>query len=571
MYRLRNKLNGNHWWRAGLLLPMAILAVFGYEGRPPDKPSNLEFRVQLTEGAAEGIAELGLEVPVTGRVFVIVTQEDWGEPRDQIDVTGVPFWGKDVFMFTPAGWVSLDDRDPEVLGYPLVSIAELPAGDYFVQAFLNVYTTFNRADGHQVEMHLNSGAGQWLWDAPGNAYSEVQELHLDPGRGGKIYLDISEVIQPSGSGDTLQQGNYEDTDWVKYIKFKSEPVSEFWGQDMYIGANILLPAGYDENPEMYYPVIYEQGHFPGGRAPLRFREQPGNPMYDFWTSDEAPRFIAVSIRDANPYYDTSYSVDSANVGSYGEAILTELIPYIEANYRAISEPWARLLSGGSTGGWEAMAMKVWSPDFFGGTWSWCADAVDFNYHQLVNIYEQNNAYYTEHDWLKVERPSARFTDGNLIWTIKQENDWEVAAGPNGRSGGQWDIWEAVYSSVGPGGYPMPVWDPVTGVMDHDVAQYWLENYDIVYKLEQNWASIGPLLDGQLTVTNGMMDNFYLNESTYLLEDFIESADPPADVIFDYGFREGHCWTGESPNNPGEEMSTVEFVQVAADWVNANRP
>jgi hypothetical protein len=571
MFRLRNELKGRHWWRAGLLLPMVMLMVFTFNGRPTDKPSNLEFRVQLTQEAAEGIGELGLAVPVTGRVFVIVSQEDRGEPRDQVDVTGVPFWGKDVHMFTPSSWVSLDDRDPAVIGYPLANIAELPPGDYYVQAFLNVYTTFNRADGHQVEMHLNSGAGQWLWEAPGNAYSEVQQIHLDSGRGGKIYLDISEVIQPSGSGDVLQQGNFEDTEWVKYIKIKSDPVSDFWGQDMYIAANILLPAGYDENPEMYYPVIYEQGHWPGSRAPLRFREREGNAMYDFWTSDEAPRFIAVSFRDANPYYDTSYSVDSANVGPYGEAIMTELIPYIEENFRIIHEPWARLLEGGSTGGWEALAMKVWNPDFFGGTWAWCPDAVDFHYHQLVNVYEHNNAYFTEYDWTKVERPSARRPDGNLRFTIKQENEWELAAGPDDRSGGQWDIWEAVYSPVGPDGYPMPVWDPVTGVLDHDVAQYWLENYDIVYKLQQNWASIGPLLDGQLAVTNGMMDTYYLNEATYLLKDFIDSADPPAEVIFDFGFREPHCWIGESPNNPGQEMSYVEFLQIAADWVEANKP
>ncbi len=572
MKRVASELKGRPIWRAGLVLPMFLLMVFALTGRPPDKPSPLEFRVRLTQEAADGIAALGLEVPVTGRVYVIVSQDDCCEPRELIDVTGVPFWGKDVHNFIPSDWIPLEDRDPEVLGFPLEQIAELPPGNYYVQAFLNVYTTFNRSDGNQVQMHLNAGAGQWLWEEAGNAYSQVQELYLDPGRGGKVNLDITEVIQPSPPlqpGQSPQQGNYEDTDWVKYIKFRSDVVSDFWGHDMYIAANILLPAGYDENPDLYYPVIYEQGHWPGSRAPLGFRE--GNAFYRFWISDEAPRFIAVRFRDANPFYDTSYSVNSANVGPYGDAIMNELIPAIEQQFRVIREPWARVLAGGSTGGWEALAMKVWYPDFFGGTWAWCPDAVDFHYHQLVNVYDDDNAYFNEYDWNKVERPSARANDGDPYFTIKQENDWETAMAPDDRSGGQWDIWEAVYSPVGPDGYPLPVWDPASGVIDHTVAQYWLENYDIVNKLKQNWATLGPKLDGQLTVTNGMMDTYYLNEATYLLKEFIDQADPPADVIFDFGFREPHCWTGESPNNPGQEMTTIEFVHIADEWVQAHKP
>lgn len=560
------------WWRVGIVLPLLVLMLVPVGASSPSRLSPLQFRVRLAPEAAEQIAALGLEVPVNGRVFVIVTQDDSGEPRDQIDVVGVPFWGKDVHNLTPWRRVSLGDRDPSVIGYPLENMADLPPGDYYVQAFLNVYTTFQRADGHTVQMHLNSGAGQWLWEAPGNAYSEVRHIHIDPNRRARIHLELTEVIQPPEPlqpGQVLQQGNYNDTDWVKYIKIKSDLLSQFWGRDMYIGANILLPKGYDENSEIGYPAIYFQGHWPGGRAPFGFRE--GTDFYDFWTSDDAPRFIAVTFRDANPYFDTSYSVNSANVGPYGDAIMTELIPQIETEFRIIREPWARLLAGGSTGGWEAMAMKVWNPDFFSGTWAWCPDSVDFHYFQLVNIYEDENAYFTEFDWMKVERPSARQSDGNLIWTIKQENDWERAMGPNDRSGGQWDIWEAVYSPVGDDGFPQPIWDQVTGVIEDSVAQYWLENYDIVYKLQQGWSDLGPKLDGQLTVTNGMMDTYYLNEATYLLWEFVEGADPPADIAFDFGFREPHCWIGESPNNPGQEMSYMEFVQIAGEWVEAHKP
>ncbi len=557
----------------GLVLALLILISTQVSGAAPSRRGCFGFAVRLTWKAAKEIRDLGLQVPITGRVYVIITKDDDGEPRDQIDVTGVPFWGKDVHLWTPIRTVRLNDGDPSMIGFPLEKLADIPAGDYYVQAFLNVYTEFHRADGHVVQMHLNAGEGQWLWESPGNAYSDPKLVHLDPAQGCTVYLRLTNVIPPIyplEPGDVLQQGSPEDSDWVKFVKIKSDVVSDFWGHPMYIGANILLPKGYDENPDTFYPVIYMQGHFPGGRAAFGFRE--GNDFYDFWTSDEAPRFIAAAFRDANPFYDTSYSVNSANVGPYGDAIMTELIPYIEENFRIIQEPWARLLAGGSTGGWEALAMKVWNPDFFSGTWAWCPDSVDFRYHQLVNVYEDDNAYFTEYDWVKVERPSARRPDGNLLFTIKQENDWERAMAPDDRSGGQWDIWEAVYSPLGDDGYPEPVWDPITGVIDHSVAEYWMENYDIRYKLEQEWPEIGPKMVGHLTLTNGDMDTYYLNESSYLLRDFLESTtDPYADATFDFGYKQPHCWIGESPNNPGEEMSYIEFLQIAAEFVEAHAP
>ena len=554
------------------LIPPLLLLASNQSIVKPISSNSAEFRVRLSQEAADEIANLGLKVPVDGRLFVIVSTSADSEPREEIDVTGVPFWGRDVFDFSPGKrWMAISDGEQDVIGYPLEKIADLPEGDYYVQAFLTVYTTFNRADGSVVLMHQDAGEGQWQFDSPGNAYSVPQLMHLGGPKMGRIYLDLTEVIPPVQEllpGEVLQQGNPRDTEWVKYVKIKSEPVSAFWGQDMYVGANILLPKGYNDNPDTYYPVIYNQGHFPGSSAPFGFRV--GNSFYNYWTADDTPRFIAVTFRDATPFYDTSYGVDSANVGPYGQAIINELIPYVEANFRIIPEPWARVVAGGSTGGWEALAMKVFWPDLFGGTWAWCPDGIDFHYHQLVNVYEDDNAYFTFYDWNKVERPSARRPDGNLLFTINQENHWERAMGTNDRSGGQWDVWEAVYSPIGADGYPMPVWDPVSGVLDHTVAESW-KNYDLDYIVQQNWAVLGPKLDGALTVTNGMMDTYYLNEATYLFDEFVKTADPPADIKFDYGFREPHCWIGESPNNPGKEMTNPEFIQVAWDWVQAHSP
>src|SRR5690606_32181564 len=273
------------------------------------------FEIELTADAAQAIARLGLEVPVTGRVFVVFTRDSTREPRHQVSVTGVPFYGLDVRGLAAGQSVVVSDAAPGLAGYPLARIADLPPGEYHVQAFLNVYTTYHRADGHTLELHHETGEGQNPWRSPGNAYSAVQRLRLDPRSGGTVTLRLSNVIppiEPVPEGGVLDQGNPQDGELVKFIKIRSARVSEFWGRDMYIGANVLLPRDYHENPDARYPVIYLQGHFPGRRAPFGFTGADDAPpraraFRDFWLSPRAPRVIAVTIRDANPYYDTSYS------------------------------------------------------------------------------------------------------------------------------------------------------------------------------------------------------------------------------------------------------------------------
>ncbi|HNS67498.1 putative secreted protein [Mesotoga infera] len=533
---------------------------------------SISFEISIDEATVSEIAALGLETPINGRVFVIVTKDSSSEPMYQTDVRGVPFWGKDVFEFTSDDLVSISSDDLEVIGYP-IKIEELPAGDYYVQAFLNVYTTFNRADGHTVLMHDDTGDGQWFWESIGNAYSVAKKTYIDPTNWGTIKLTLSKVIKPDYElepGMVLQQGNYKDTEWVKYVKIKSEVVSEFWGKDMYIGANVLLPKGYYDNPDVYYPVIYYQGHFPGSSAPVGFRVN--NNVYKFWTSEGIANFIAVSFRDATPYYDTSYSVDSVNSGPYGTAITEELIPYLESQFRMIPEKWARILAGGSTGGWEALAMKVFYPDIFGRTYVWYPDSVDFNYYQLINIYNDDNAYYSDFGWIKTERPSARDTHGNIRFTVKQENYFEMAAGPSNRSGGQWSVWEATYGPVGVDGFPQPIWDQVTGEINKDVAEYWKENYDLNYILQKNWEELGPKIAGDVHVAVGDMDNYYLNEAVYLLKNAMKKMENPvSDMTFDFGPNQGHGWKGWSPTKPNVALANEEWLEQLSNYMIEHAP
>jgi hypothetical protein len=475
--------------------------------------------------------------------------------------------------------VVLDPEDDAAIGYPLTSIRDLPPGEYTAQAFLNVFTTFHRADGQVLEMHLNSGAGQSPWRAPGNAMSQPRQVNIDPTRAETFRFEIDEVIPPTDpvpEGGSLQQGNPSDQgDLVRFMKIRSPALSEFWGRDMYIGANVLLPSDYWANPDRNYPVLYLTGHFPGRRAPFGYSDEPGGGrgrsegFSEFWRSPESPKFILITVRDANPFYDTGHSVNSANVGPYGDAFIDELIPSLESEFRIIPDAWARILAGGSTGGWEALAVQVFNPSTFGGAWGWCPDPVNFHYYQIVDVYEDENAYVWGGEWVKAERPNARRPDGNVVSTIRQENAYERAVGPNGRSGGQWAIWEALFSPVGPDGYAAPIWDRVTGEIDPQVAAYWGEHWDLTNYLTENWTTVGEDLAGKLHITVGDMDTYYLNNAVELLEEALEGlSGPDPDATFEYGRRKPHCWIGSSPWRPGQDLSNAEFLRVVDSYLKS---
>ena len=182
--------------------------------------------------------------------------------------------------------------------------------------------------------------------------------------------------------------------WLKYMRFRSEALSRFWGREMYLGAWVLLPDGFDEHPEARYPVVVYQDHYHAGFGPVPFvtslpdakspgarRDANGFRFFQDWTSGRLPRVIMIYVQNANPYYDDSYVVDSANVGPYGTAINEELIPAIEKKYRGIGAGWARATFGGSTGGWEALATQVFYPDQYNGAYAACPDPVDFHAYQ----------------------------------------------------------------------------------------------------------------------------------------------------------------------------------------------
>lgn len=463
--------------------------------------------------------------PITGRVYVALTRVFDGRrtPIDQTGEDGVPLFGVDVSRLEPGQPVTID---ASTLGYPVKSLAAIPAGTYWMEAFVNVYTEFHRADGHTVWMHMDQWEGQDWKRSPGNLYGAPVRVSFDPRSSAPIRLVADRVIPPIAEP--------ADNQYVKHIRIESRILTQWWGHPIYLGATVLLPRGYDTHPTVKYPIVYDEGHFS-----LR---PPGGGANAAWLADSTPRVLLVTLQHPSPFYDDSYDVNSANEGPYDDAIMQELIPEVERRFRVIGQPWARLLTGGSTGGWISLAQQVFHPDFYGGTWSLCPDAVDFRYHQIVDIYADTNAYWVNHGWMRVERPDVRRPDGNVETMMKDENWYELAVGDHLRSGGQWDIWEAAYGPVGADGYPERIWDKQTGVIDHQVADYWKQHFDLRYRLATHWATLGPELYDKINVYVGDADTYYLNDATHLLYDFLRTTTSPrwtGEIVFQPGAP--HCW------------------------------
>jgi len=495
--------------------------------------------------------------PITGRVYVVLSRKDTPEPRLQAAnwrASETPFFGLDVEQWKPGQAAVIDSK---TLGYPLKSLKDVPDDVYFVQALVNVYTEFHRADGHTIWAHMDQWEGQRFDRSPGNLYSEIRRVRLDPAAGYNVKIELAKAIPPVVAPP--------DTAWVKRVKIRSKLLTDFWGHPFYLGATVLLPKDYDRHPEQRYPVIYSQGHF-GLGAPFGFTEQRpeqtgggrGQAGYEFarqWMGDDFPRMIAVTFQHPTPYFDDSYAVNSANNGPYGDALFQELIPYLEEHFRFSRKPSERVLTGGSTGGWESLALQVYHPEFFGSTWTFYPDPVDFRRWELVNIYDDPNAFYVPgFEYVERERPMMRTVDGQTVETVRQKSQIEAVEGSKGRSGEQYMAWEAVYGPVGEDGYPSPLWDKLTGEINHYVALYMREHgYDLSWYVRTNWAKLGPRLKGKLHLYCGDMDNYGLNLAVYLFEDFMKTTG--AGATFEYGRpMKGHGW---------EPMTNAELVKMMA--------
>jgi hypothetical protein len=523
-----------------------------------------------------------------GRLLLLFSNNNAAEPRFQISdaLSTQIILGKNVDQWAIGATQSIAQ---EAYGFPKERLSDIPAGDYYVQVLLHKYETFHLKNGKVVKLPMDRGEGQHWNLAPGNIYSKPIKIHFDPKNTEVVQLTIDQIIPPI----------IEPTDskYIKHIKIQSKLLTEFWGRPMYLGAHILLPEGFDTHQNVKYPLAIYHGHFPADLS--GFSTTPPNPnlipdtsarfnitgynkiqeeeayqFYKQWTGPNFPRVLAIEIQHATPYYDDSYAVNSANMGPYGDAITYELIPEIEKQFRGIGQGWARFTYGGSTGGWEALAVQVFYPNEYNGAYAACPDPIDFNHYTTINIYKDENAYYAKSDFKDLARPSHRNYLGHINSTIKETNQRELALGTHSRSGDQYDVWEAVFSPMGEDGYPKRIFDKHSGTIDKSVAAYWKENYDLAHIIKRDWPKIGEQLKGKIHLYVGDMDNYYLNNAVYTAEDMLKQLkNPSCNCVIDYGDRAEHCWNGDhtQPNYISRLRYHQMFINKWAQEVKTRAP
>ena len=525
------------------------------------------------------------KAPYTGRVFLILTSVAKPDLRIQIlsPETSPPFFGMDVSNAQPGRPIVLDKG---ASGYPVHSMADLAPGNYYAEAFIFFYTKYNRADGHTIWAPVQWGP-QVFSLQPGDLYSAVQRVHIDPRNLQMISLTLNQKVTENELADLEgeQDGYSNDTPWIKHVRIQSPTLSKWWGKPFYLGATVLLPKGYASHPNAHYPVVYNQNHF-YGPIPWDFTtdaktETPqaraegkaggvgtGYEFYQAWNSAHFPRFLLITWQHPCPFFDDSYAVNSANCGPFADAIMRELIPYVETHFRVLREPRARILEGGSTGGWESLALELQQPAFFGGAWVFDPDPIDFSAFQQIDIYKDQNAFYIPSPrgaWYKYLRPWDRTPRGQVLSTEQQLSAYEEVMGSKGRSQYQLDGWWAIFDPAGPDGYPLPLWNMRTGVIDRSVAAYTREHgYDLTSYMTQHWMQLGPQLQGKLHFIVGDMDSYYLNLAVYKAEDFLRSTtNPKSDATFTYGRpMKGHGW---------HPMTWASLLEQISAQVKANTP
>ena len=451
--------------------------------------------------------EIQSKLKPDGRLFVFLNQNPRAEPRTQIwPSPGNFIFARNYTGLNAANSLELKGSDDWDKTQDW-SLDQVPEGEYYLQLVW---------DQDTEESRIN---------APGNLFSKKEKIVINKSQ--ILKVAITEIIPPREIvGHKL----------VKLVDLKSDTLSAWWKKDMHLKATILLPANYEQGKS--YPIRYNVAGY-GGRYTRINNLANSSSFMDWWESGDAPAVINVFLDGEGPFGD-SYQMDSDNSGPYGYALINELIPHIENEWRGTTDAKTRFVDGCSTGGWVSLGLQIYYPDAFNGVFSYSPDAIVFEDYQLINVYKDENAFVNEFGYL---RPVWRNTDGEPFMDLKKFIQYENVLGASGtyvNSGGQFSAHNALYSPKGENGLPKPIFNAKTGKIDHSVAETW-KKYDFKLYAKENWSWLGPKLQGKIYVWMGDMDNFYLNIATRTFDAFLKTTEnPKSDAEIVFTATEGHC-------------------------------
>ena len=372
-----------------------------------------------------------------------------------------------------------------------------PKAKYYFKAILDV--------DHNYAYNPVITNGDWS--------SEVKTATITPASAGELELTLNKRHNKSALKLPTN---------VELFEQKSPSVSQFLKQDTYFRSLVLLPPNYHKS-DLTYPVVFSFHSF--GVTADNLVGNEITILSQGMKSGKLPEMIWVF-----PLYKTKLGihefVDSRNNGPWATSLLTEILPQLEAHYKMDARPEGRLLTGHSSGGWAALWLQVNYPQTFGGSWAIAPDPVDFRNFVNIDLTQRPGQNFYSHK------------DGSLRNGWKSSNgkgqSWKDLAQQEkifGEFGGQIATFEAAFSPRNNSGKPAQLFDRDSGEIDTNVADYWVENFDIARLLEKNWRNIGARLNDKIHIIVGDEDNLYLNESVWLLDQTISALNGTAE--FEY--------------------------------------
>lgn len=469
-----------------LVRACCLVVLLASVSRAEDKLPRWQFRLSFPK-------EVRAE-PYSGRVVLYFSQTR-AQPRERLSWFNPEILvGRDVTNWKPGESLVIDSHKPGDVTTCPKPIDQLNLGGWKVQAVAR-FNSWERKVG----------------DGAGNGFSATA---IVPNAAGEIDLPITQLIS---------ERKFPENEWCKLFRVRSKLLSEFHKQDVFLQAAVMLPASYHKQSDRKYPVIFTIPGF-GGTHFDGVRAQPINEQ-----NDGGVEFIRLMLDPSCPLGHHVFA-DSANNGPFGTALVKELIPELDKQFRTDARPAARFLTGHSSGGWSTLWVMVSHPDDFAGTWSTSPDPVTFEDFQYINLYAPGENMYVDRKGDR--RPIARRGNQVLLW-YRDFDVMEEALGP----GGQLHSFEAAFSPCGSDGKPIRIWNRQTGAVNAEAAKSW-EAYDIRLVLERNWPTLGPKLSGKLHVHMGDLDTFYLEGATRLLGESLKKLDSDAVVEMHPGHDHG---------------------------------
>jgi len=411
---------------------------------------------------------------------------------------------REVSRINPGQGVAIDGDD---IVFPQ-PYSQLPPGDYYVQAVLDVNHSYN---------YIGRGAGDWV--------SDVVKVHLPSSEAPSLRL--SRILPDSdpwqGESASAEERNALQAarPHVQAIDYTSPGLTAFWGRPVKMAGWVLTPPGYDAKARTTYPTVYFTHGFGGNASRLVQRMAD---IYASMANGKMPPMIWVMLDESSPT-GTHEFADSVNNGPWGQALTTELIPFLESRYRMDARSTGRFLTGHSSGGWATLWLQTRYPKLFGGTWSTSPDPSDFHDFTGVDLYAAQANVFHKADGSAY--PLVR-DHGKVMGTFEQFVKLEHVLGSYG---GQLASFDWVFSPRGQDGAPLPMFDRDTGNVDPAVVSYWREHFDIAYRMQREWPTPKADLDGKIHLYVGTADTFYLDGAAHQFKAVLDGLHAKSDIRF----------------------------------------